>query len=528
VTRDPGSSPTLRRPRGRSLFWTFAAAFLVVALLGVGLQAAIVVGVVRPLSDRLQASRLEGVARDVARELTAIAADAPLDAERVGEVLRAHDGGDPFARIVVLVEGTPVAANRMPGRLRHDLATALSLPSGTRWADVPAGGPHSGRRGPGGPGAGPPPGVVPSGPVEGRPGPGGWTVVTRVAATPGVEVVGLRVRRGFFGWPRGMPRPFALFLPVAAVLSVVAGLLLLRVILGRLRALERLAVRVADGDLEVRVRDPRKDEIGRLADALDTMTERLAEARDRLATADRQRRTLLADISHELGTPLTSIRGYAETMLESGHVDDRQRGDLTRILAEASRLDLLIGDLFDLTRLEAGAPLETEHLDWTSLARHVTARFEPRFTDAGLALAFSGPDPAWVDADGRRLEQQLENLLTNALRYVPGGGRVEVTVEAGAEGTGPEGGAHVLTVADDGPGIDPASLALVFDRFYRVDPARSAGGTGLGLAIVKEIAVRHGGRVRAEAQEPRGVRFVVALPASSPTPSPGRAGPEAG
>jgi signal transduction histidine kinase len=299
-----------------------------------------------------------------------------------------------------------------------------------------------------------------------------------------------------------------LFLPVAVGLSVAAGLVLLRILLARLRGLERLAVRVAAGDLDARVDDPRGDEIGRLADALDAMAERLAQARDHLEASDRQRRQLLADISHELGTPLTSIRGYAETLLDTEvpDADGRWRADLSRILTEANRLDALIGELFDLTRLEAGAPLETERLDWTSLCRHVVSRLEPRFADAGLALSFHGQTEAWVDADGRRLEQLLENLLTNALRYVPTGGTVEVSLRAGSP--------HELRVADDGPGIDPADLGQVFDRFYRADPARTTGGTGLGLAIVKEIASRHGGSVRAEACTPKGVAFVVGLPAA--------------
>lgn len=508
-----GTSP--RRPGGRSLFWTFAGAFLLVALLGVVLQGVIVVGVVRPLSDRLQASRVGGVAHDAARELAARAAEGPLDADVVRAVLRAHAPEDPFTLLLAAVDGTLVPARRTPGRMRWDVARAVGLPDAP-WDDGgpsggppggPPGGPRGGPRGPGrsGPLPGdPPPGAAPSDPLD-----RGWTMVSRVAATPIIDVIGVQGRHGFFGWPRGVPRPFALFLPVAAVLSVAAGLILLRMILGRLQALERLAVRVAEGDLDVRVRDPRRDEIGRLADALDTMTERLAAARDHLASADEQRRTLLADISHELGTPLTSIRGYAETMLESGAVDAGQRSDLTRILAEASRLDLLIGDLFDLTRLEAGVPLETERLDWASLARHTVSRLEPRFADAGLTPSFAGDAPAWVIADGRRLEQQLENLLTNALRYVPRGGRVTVAVSSGSAGA-----PHALTVSDDGPGIDPASLPLVFDRFYRADPARPAGGTGLGLAIVKEIAVRHGGRVVAEAVAPHGVAFTVSLPSA--------------
>ena len=157
--------------------------------------------------------------------------------------------------------------------------------------------------------------------------------------------------------------------------------------------------------------------------------------------------------------------------------------------------------------------LSKEPLDWAALCRNTIERFAPRFRKAGLGLAWkeSGRE-AWVFADGRRMEQVLENLLVNALRYVPHGGAVKARIDAAP------GALHRLTVSDDGPGIPAEELPLVFGRFYR--GAGSAGGdpggSGLGLAIVREIVERHGGSARAESNAPRGFAITIELPSYTP------------
>jgi signal transduction histidine kinase len=247
------------------------------------------------------------------------------------------------------------------------------------------------------------------------------------------------------------------------------------------------------------------------------MTERIAEARASLEQNERQRRQLFADITHELATPLTSIRGFAETLLDPNvGVSAEERAKYTRgLLEEAARLDRLISDLFDLARLEAGASaLHPERLDWAALAGHTVERYQKRYGDAGLRLEWRPPGgPAWIEADGRRMEQVLENLLNNALRYVPRGGRVAVSVEPSRPG----GSGHLLSVEDDGPGVPAGEMGHVFERFYRAEsaPLGSDGkGSGLGLAIVKEIVERHHGTVRAEAGDPHGLRILIELPAA--------------
>jgi two-component system sensor histidine kinase BaeS len=304
-------------------------------------------------------------------------------------------------------------------------------------------------------------------------------------------------------------RALLLFLPSAVLASAVAGLLMVRILVGRLRALEAFATRVTEGELAARVRVKGADEIARLEERFNLMTERLAAARAQLEQTDQQRRRLLTDISHELATPLTSIRGYVETLLDPAvpQTPEERTACLIDVREEAKRLDQLISELFELTRLEAGAlPLRRERLDWMALCRNTTRRFAPRLAEAGLTLAWTGDSEAsWVLADGRRLEQVIENLLANALRYVPAGGHLSLGLDRA-------GGRYRLSVSDDGPGIAAEDLPHVFERFFRADSARPLGGTGLGLAIVREIVTQHGGEVRAEPCSPRGARFIVELP----------------
>ncbi|HET9940659.1 MAG TPA: HAMP domain-containing sensor histidine kinase, partial [Candidatus Eisenbacteria bacterium] len=284
----------------------------------------------------------------------------------------------------------------------------------------------------------------------------------------------------------------------------------------RLRGLETLAARVASGDLSARIHDQSGDEIGRVAQRFDEMTENLADAKRRVEETAEQRKRLFADITHELATPLTSIRGYAETLVDPGvGTSDEERSKyLHGILEESRRMDQLIKDLFELARLEAGAtPLARERIDLAALSKNTIDRFEPRFHAAGLEVSWRREgDDATIVADGRRMEQVVENLLTNELRYVPSGGTVEVTLASA-------NGRVRLAVSDDGHGIAPEDRERVFERFYRAEHARPAGsedkGSGLGLAIVREIVERHGGTVRAEARSPRGLSIVIELPRAS-------------
>ncbi|MBI4568632.1 MAG: PAS domain-containing protein, partial [Planctomycetes bacterium] len=208
------------------------------------------------------------------------------------------------------------------------------------------------------------------------------------------------------------------------------------------------------------------------------------------------RRDFVANVSHELKTPLTAIRGLVETVLDDQAMDPETRGRfLSRVLAQTQRLTRLVADLLDLSRVESGeAPFERRRMDLSEPLRESVRRHAAWAADREIALAAECPPaPVAVEADPEAIRQILDNLLDNALGYTPAGGRV--AARAAARGT-----EAVIEVSDTGIGIQAEHLDRIFERFYRVDKARSreAGGTGLGLSIVKHLAITLGGRVAVE------------------------------
>lgn len=484
-----------RKPR-RSLFWTIAGMFLLTVVVGTLIQAFVALAVLRPLEVREARSRSELISSNVAAEIAALR--GPLSEAAVDTILVRHRARlGPRGGWLVFrgADETIVADPPASPRLRATLSGGETTP------DAPSGRPRSDPR-------------------------SRFETIARHPVVRGAQEIGeVLVLRPM--WSRGGRNPLArtslLFVPVAVIASAIAGLVIVRLLVRRLRSLEALASRVAEGDLSVRIADTSGDEIGRLAEQLNRMTEGLAKARASLEENDRQRRQLFADITHELATPLTSIRGYAETMLDPEvSVSSEERARYLRgVLEEANRLDHLTRDLFELARLEADAsPLVKERLDWAALCQHTTERFERRFREAGLRLVWQGTsNGAWIEADGRRMEQVLENLLSNTLRYVPAGGVIEVSLEQIPEQTFERGDRFRLIVSDNGPGLSAEERVMVFERFYRGAgtgaPAASQDvvGSGLGLAIVREIVERHGGSVRADENTPHGLTIVVELPA---------------
>jgi two-component system, OmpR family, sensor histidine kinase SenX3 len=222
---------------------------------------------------------------------------------------------------------------------------------------------------------------------------------------------------------------------------------------------------------------------------------------------DTIRRDFVANASHELKTPAASIQAAAETLKQAA-VDDPAA--VTRFAAqlerEAVRLSRIVADLLDLSRLESGSDL-SEHVHLDALIREEVQRFEDIAREAELTLQVAAVDVAAVDGSGRDLSLLVRNLIDNAIRHSPPGGRVDVSVT-------PENGIAVLRVTDTGVGIPSKELSRIFERFYRVDRARSreTGGTGLGLSIVKHVAENHGGTVHVESELGRGTTFEVRLP----------------
>ncbi|MEW5907500.1 MAG: ATP-binding protein [Elusimicrobiota bacterium] len=228
-----------------------------------------------------------------------------------------------------------------------------------------------------------------------------------------------------------------------------------------------------------------------------------------LKKAERIRRDFVANVSHELKTPLTAIKGSVETLI-GGAVDDREhRGEfLDAVLRQAVRLEDLVDDLLRLSSLEsASARPDLSDFPLRGLVEDVHRSLLPAFRGKKIDFRDGVPEDLPVKADRKKLEQALFNLLDNAFKYTPGGGRVSVSAAA-------EEGLVRVTVSDTGPGIPADSLSRVFERFYRVDKARSRelGGTGLGLAIVKHAVELHGGSVGVESEEGRGSAFWFTLP----------------
>ena len=281
----------------------------------------------------------------------------------------------------------------------------------------------------------------------------------------------------------------------------------------RLRALQRAADALGAGASETRAPETGGDEVAELAKSFNRMAAELEARVEQLKDADRMRRQLLADVSHELMTPLTAMRGYLETLaLPAAVRDEATRNRYLRVVTEETlRLESIVGDLLDLARLEEGGSMlhrEAVPVEW--LFGRVAERHEVALGDGRLTLRREiAPGAERVDGDARRLEQVLQNLVANAVRHTPPGGSIALTAK-------PVDGLVVLSVADTGSGIPAEHLPFVFERFYKADAARAQDGTpgsGLGLSIVKAIIERHGGGVTVRNQPGGGTLFEVKLPA---------------
>jgi two-component system, OmpR family, sensor kinase len=298
---------------------------------------------------------------------------------------------------------------------------------------------------------------------------------------------------------------------LAFLLSVGGAYLLARAALSPVEAVVGSAREMTEGDLSRRlpVAHP-KDEIGRLTTTINALLARLEAAFARREEALSRQRRFAADASHELRTPLTSIAGYAR-MLEEWGLQDPQtaREGVAAIKRESERMQRLVEGLLALTRGDEGAPLEIEEHDLAAVAEEAaqTAR-----TAAGRKLAIEYlPTKRPVNApfDRNRIRQATSILLDNAVKYTPEGGTVTVTVRE-------ENGWAELEVSDTGVGIAENQFPLIFERFYRADPARAADGAGLGLSIARQIAEAHGGRIEVESSRGESSTFTLLLPKKLP------------
>jgi signal transduction histidine kinase len=299
---------------------------------------------------------------------------------------------------------------------------------------------------------------------------------------------------------------------ISAFIALVLARFLARGMTQPLRDMAQAARRMARGDYRQRVSVRSRDEVGQLAEAFNRMA-------GEMEGLERLRRELVANVSHELKTPISALRARLENLLDGVERPDREL--LSAMLQQSERLSRLVDQLLDLSRLESGdVPLSIEPVPLAPLVDEVVAEVRVARPDRSLVVRNEVPaDLPPLRADRERIHQVLFNLLDNAFRFTPSGGTVTVRAHR-------EDGACEVAVEDTGPGIPPEHLPLVFERFYRVDPARSRedGGTGIGLAIARSVVEAHGGRIWAESIPGRGSTFRFLLPLA-PLPLEGR-GPE--
>jgi two-component system sensor histidine kinase BaeS len=337
------------------------------------------------------------------------------------------------------------------------------------------------------------------GEVDGQP----VVVVARTidAGTPAFTLVVLLGRESSVFAGIALVRAFLVGLGAAVIVVTALAGLLARRLGDRLARVDAAAGRVAAGDFTARVEDDGDDEVGHLAASFNDMAARLAAASER-------ERDFLLNVGHDLRTPLTSISGYAETLAD-GNIGTE---DLPRVAAvlqrQSRRLSRLVEDLMLLSRLEAREfTLVTESVDLGAHVGGVVEEFGGRAADAAVDLDIDIEPTGPVESDPVRISQVVTNLVENALRYAPEGGRVGVRVQAMP-------GETVIAVSDNGPGIDPEDLPRVFERLYVAQRYRAVRpeGSGLGLSIVHELVTAMGGAVEVASELGRGTTVTVRLP----------------
>lgn len=441
--------------RARSLGARLALAFVVVAVAAVSALALVMLLVTRSETGRLSADQRGQTAAQVARELA-----------------RAYR-----------VAGSWKLAELSSGLALARRADAVAIVRDAQGAIV-----TTGRRGAG----------ASRGPRRGA------TTVTRPIDANGEQIGSVELHfRGSLtaaeGLLRGnLARAVLLGSVLAVAIALAGAALVTRRVVRPLRRLADAANRLQAGDLEARAADPSAPgELGELSRAFD----RMAEVLDR---QERSRRRLVADLAHEVRTPITILRGNLEELIDTGERATTER--LASLHEEVLRLGLLVEQLDALARAEAPVTaLDCGPVDLAALAAGQLEALGPQLAAKQLTVV-PRLGPVTVSADRVRLGQVLANLLGNALKFTPEGGRIELVVaEADGEAR--------VEVADTGPGIAPGDRARVLDRFWRGEASAGVAGRGVGLAVVDEIVRAHGGRVEVTENDGGGARFVVALPA---------------
>ena len=278
-----------------------------------------------------------------------------------------------------------------------------------------------------------------------------------------------------------------------------------------LRAMEETAASMAQGRYDKRVEVASEDEVGQLGASLNTLAQELSRFVDRTEQMEKLRRDFVANVSHELRAPLTIIRGYTEALRDGMVTDPAQAARFNQlIVGETERLERLIADLLDLSRLQAQQyTMEVEPVPLPEIVDSVVSMVRGKAAEKEIQLSQSFDETVPpILGNGDRLVQLMLIMLDNALKYTPAKGKIAVELTHSAQQV-------VLTIADTGAGIPVEDLSLIWERFYKVDKAhtRENHGTGLGLSIAKEIIDRHGAKVTVTSEVNAGTTFVIQFPA---------------
>ncbi len=306
-------------------------------------------------------------------------------------------------------------------------------------------------------------------------------------------------------------RATAVTVALAVGLALLLGALFSSRLVRPIREVTRRVERIGEGAYAERLPETSDDELGRLAAAVNEMAARVQASITQLRDTDRLRRELVANVGHDLRTPLAALRATldeAERHAGQGR-DDDVAADLAAARRQAEGAADLVADLFELSILDRPQALRPGPVPVGELVRDVAARHARAFESAGVRFEVEvAPGLPVVEADGARLVRALSNLLDNARRHTPADGTVTLAARVDA-------GQILLTVADTGEGIDAEALAHVFERYYRGDGPRTRGtGTGLGLAITKAVAEAHGGTLAVESTRGHGATFRLSVPAT--------------
>ena len=296
----------------------------------------------------------------------------------------------------------------------------------------------------------------------------------------------------------------ALGLPLAVLIIAGGGWLLVRRALQPVEQITRAAEQITQHNSSERM------PVARTGDELEKLSVSLNRMIARLDDAFQNSKRFVADASHELRTPLTILHGELEMFAEDARLDTEEHDRVASMLEEVARLGRIVEQLVALSRLDAGeSQTEWKQFDLAELARTTAEHMGLLAEDKHIAISCDASRPVLIEGDRARLKQVVVNLLDNAVKYTPENGAIQLSVNA-------VNGHAVLEVADSGIGIPPDALPHVFDRFFRVDPARSAdsGSAGLGLSIVKSICTAHGAEVDVQSTVRQGSCFRVTLPLS--------------